>query len=424
MGREGIGDAAVEAPVKLIHPDDVGYICHQFGDCCREKWSVPVTPEESARLDTLASSGQLADQLRGLPPTVEHDHECRTFSRRGCDCVFLGSDNLCSLHARFGADAKPDVCRLFPYLFTETPDGVVVGYSFVCHTVREGLSERTHAPEAELGDTLARARREARVHYRRIALPLGFHADHAVGWDGYLAVERMALHLLHEGQLPLPRRLVAIDVLASLLSEYFKRKGAKTPEEHDRIALDFARQMQADGYRLVMRLARLPLPSRLMYRVLSSLLLLLMPGREASRGGAMREWFALLWRKLPAAGKEADWSAEETAEVERYLAHVLLRKDLVCGGPLHARGGIRRGLVMLALMFSLIRHHRNQLSVDWTPREAVHEAILRVERGFGPHARFRPDGPASRSRTLQMFWNMADNVMGRKRFVPSMVLPT
>jgi hypothetical protein len=337
--------------------------------------------------------------------------------------VFLNGDNLCSLHAKRGEDAKPDVCRLFPYLFTDTPGGVVVGYSFVCRTVRENLSPDVHAPDSELLDLYQRSEGETRVHRRKVESPILYHDSHQIDWESYLLIEGLAAELLAEKQLALPRRLVALDVMAGLLDSYLKLRGGDDAQTNTAVVESFIEQMKAEDKGTILRLARIPLPSAMIYRTISASLLMLNPGGKPSRWRAGGQWVKGLLRQLPPAGSEPDWGVEETAIAQRYLTHVLLRKDLLCGNALHILGGVRRGIIVLALLFSLIRHFRMELRTQWGTIDAVNEAIMRVERGFGPHARFREDGIPARGRTLHLLWDMADNIMGRKRFVPSMVLP-
>lgn len=45
-------------------------------------------------------------------------------------CAFLTEDKRCSIHSDHGADAKPAMCRLFPYTFTHTPSGTFASVSF------------------------------------------------------------------------------------------------------------------------------------------------------------------------------------------------------------------------------------------------------------------------------------------------------
>jgi hypothetical protein len=50
-------------------------------------------------------------------------------------CVFLGEDRLCQIHARFGEDEKPLVCRLFPRRALKAEGTVRVGVDPGCTSV-------------------------------------------------------------------------------------------------------------------------------------------------------------------------------------------------------------------------------------------------------------------------------------------------
>jgi hypothetical protein len=75
--------------------------------------------EAGSRIRPLKSS---AGKLRGFTHTLEKRFDGR--------CTFLTAENQCFLHHKFGADSKPSMCLLFPYTFTDTPEGVFAGVSF------------------------------------------------------------------------------------------------------------------------------------------------------------------------------------------------------------------------------------------------------------------------------------------------------
>jgi Fe-S-cluster containining protein len=51
---------------------------------------------------------------------------------RGGSCVFLSSEDRCIIHEDYGPQYKPEVCRLFPYQFIATPNGIAVSLSMEC----------------------------------------------------------------------------------------------------------------------------------------------------------------------------------------------------------------------------------------------------------------------------------------------------
>lgn len=57
------------------------------------------------------------------------------------ECAFLAKDRKCRIHAHFGGDAKPLVCRQFPFVLIEAETGLRAGVdpaSVAWHTSREG----------------------------------------------------------------------------------------------------------------------------------------------------------------------------------------------------------------------------------------------------------------------------------------------
>jgi len=69
-------------------------------------------------------------------------------------CLFL-EDRLCALHSRFGPEAKPLVCRMFPWDFLVGPDGITVSLQMECRDPKALLDgEPLSAQEAEVRELL------------------------------------------------------------------------------------------------------------------------------------------------------------------------------------------------------------------------------------------------------------------------------
>ncbi len=117
-------------------PEGINYECTGCGNCCLE-WPVPATAEDQARISVLAGSFQQGrlDPGRLFRKLGSNDAKLKSFThtlekRADGRCEFLTEDNRCWLHLNFGAEAKPAMCRLFPYTFTRTPSGVYASVSF------------------------------------------------------------------------------------------------------------------------------------------------------------------------------------------------------------------------------------------------------------------------------------------------------
>lgn len=105
-------------------------------------WPVPITDSDFRSISQRLNSGELTPILNRRVSEPElfrqlkvEDEKLHRFSyslekRSDGRCEFLSEENRCLLHQHFGEDAKPAMCRLFPYTFTDTPSGVYASVSF------------------------------------------------------------------------------------------------------------------------------------------------------------------------------------------------------------------------------------------------------------------------------------------------------
>ncbi|MCB9759412.1 MAG: YkgJ family cysteine cluster protein [Alphaproteobacteria bacterium] len=106
----------------------------------------------------------LAAQLDVSEPVDEDNHLRKVDGA----CVFLDPGNLCRIHARFGPEAKPTVCRQFPIVAVRAEDGVRVGIDPSCYTAvqtwRDGpLAEEGSLISSKVSFEEGQARQEARL---------------------------------------------------------------------------------------------------------------------------------------------------------------------------------------------------------------------------------------------------------------------
>ena len=109
--------------------------CHSCGNCCRE-YQVPVTREERERLEAFDWSDEplLAGRplflRRGLPWARRY-----VLNHNVDHCVFLTTEGRCRIHERFGMDAKPLACRMFPFVLLPAGDHWRLGMRYACPSV-------------------------------------------------------------------------------------------------------------------------------------------------------------------------------------------------------------------------------------------------------------------------------------------------
>ena len=124
----------------FVHPPDVRFTCSRCGDCCRT-WDVMVSSRERKALEGVDWEGR-ADDLAGVKPTVGvkapgMEGQRRLRRRDDGACIFLGEESQCRLHEHFGEEAKPLMCRLYPFGFYPMGDRVAVDVAFSCRAVSE-----------------------------------------------------------------------------------------------------------------------------------------------------------------------------------------------------------------------------------------------------------------------------------------------
>ena len=123
----------VGQPRKLLFAQNQNFECTQCGKCCAGPWEATV--ELSRKRDLLDS--ELARSLSGKagykPLRLLKDGRLATNVDSAGKCVFNQEDSLCGL---FGDSTRPKACEQFPFLLRDTPDGVVVGVSFLCQSVQ------------------------------------------------------------------------------------------------------------------------------------------------------------------------------------------------------------------------------------------------------------------------------------------------
>jgi lysine-N-methylase len=108
------------------------WACHGCGDCCRRLEGV-ITDEEKHRIEALDLAGD--PEIAPKPwfaPAGGGSKQWKLRHGPNGGCVFLTTGNRCRLQERFGADAKPFVCRLFPFVLIPAGNHWRVGMRFAC----------------------------------------------------------------------------------------------------------------------------------------------------------------------------------------------------------------------------------------------------------------------------------------------------
>ncbi len=89
--------------------------CHHCSNCCRE-YDIAVTAEERERIEkqNWQEDPEIGDQPLFTPSGPWWSKTYHLRHRRDQGCIFLSKENQCKIHEKFGAQAKPLPCRLYP----------------------------------------------------------------------------------------------------------------------------------------------------------------------------------------------------------------------------------------------------------------------------------------------------------------------
>jgi len=131
---------------KLLFAENQNFECTNCGKCCRGAWSATV--ELSNRAAILASEEvrEYSGKAGFKPLRVLKDGRLATNTNPAGACIFLNEESLCNLYE---SPSRPRSCAQFPFLLRDTPEGVVVGVSYLCNSVQknQGRSLESYADE-------------------------------------------------------------------------------------------------------------------------------------------------------------------------------------------------------------------------------------------------------------------------------------
>lgn len=202
----------MSAQSELHIPEGINYECSGCGKCCGG-WAVPMTETDYDRISAKDWGAHLdkfagKELFREMKP-YEKDGTPYTHAIKHVEdghCPFL-VDNLCYIHSKYGSEAKPSICQLFPYCFNETPSGVYATVSFVS----AGVVYNTGAPLADQRDYLEKKFSEFRKLYpdhHPNWSKLELTGGKTITWEEYLAIENELLSFLKARSAPFEQRLL------------------------------------------------------------------------------------------------------------------------------------------------------------------------------------------------------------------------
>lgn len=186
----------------ILHiPEGINFDCTGCGNCCFS-WPVPLTDDDLKRICSLEIQGHQKEPVHVIKAGVAGSSGQRAFTsalgkRADGKCQYLSPDNRCQIHNQFGEEAKPSMCRLFPYTFTPTPAGVWAAASFAS----TGVLYNSGRPLTSQKEHLMRTYELFQSLYPDLApdwTGLQLVDGQSLGFEEYLKIETRLLSALSE----------------------------------------------------------------------------------------------------------------------------------------------------------------------------------------------------------------------------------
>ena len=153
LSQKGCVTHQLSAP-RLNMPYPIDHICELCGCSCMAQLVGPLTETEHENAveshRKLSESGEMPADLNPIMKGLKPDGTCMYFVHfPGKRCAFLGDDNLCRIHGKFGADKKPAACRRFPAIAIATESEIRIGIKPYCYANMR-TCRLTHTAPGEL----------------------------------------------------------------------------------------------------------------------------------------------------------------------------------------------------------------------------------------------------------------------------------
>lgn len=115
------------------------FSCGSCTACCDQPWRTMIEADRAQALDRhdFSAYPELAGKTFHRKPSDGRNGYLELAKGEGTRCLFLGSDGLCIIHKEMGPDAKPSMCRQFPFLPVQTSSDDRVSVNFGCSAVQE-----------------------------------------------------------------------------------------------------------------------------------------------------------------------------------------------------------------------------------------------------------------------------------------------
>lgn len=138
--------------LQVIDPK-ANFACSSCGWCCDQPWATVLAPADAERYDKI-DWGSEFPQLKGkkLYRKVKRNGKVslELTKSSGNRCIFLDDDNRCIVHSKLGLEAKPHMCKQFPYLPVNANGEQRVSVNYGCKAVQHAKGPALAAQQSDI----------------------------------------------------------------------------------------------------------------------------------------------------------------------------------------------------------------------------------------------------------------------------------
>lgn len=193
--------------------------CQACGLCCHGS-IVRLDEDDLRRLKEQA--WEKHPDFRGVKTVVRDSWLSSSYhlaQRADGGCVFLTPEGLCRIHAEYGFEAKPLMCRMFPLQLVPRERGAILTLRRACPTAAADQGSQLQTYQSQVKSFAA----EGKLLDKPIPAPAVVRG-HPSTWDDFLMVAKRLERLVTDQRFPIVRRL-AHGLRFCLLLEQCKLKG-------------------------------------------------------------------------------------------------------------------------------------------------------------------------------------------------------
>ena len=143
--------------------DSVRFSCGSCSACCDQPWRTMIDADKARMLDQhdFSAYPQLAGKRFSYESPQGRDGYFELAKGEGTRCLFLDTDGLCIIHKEMGPEAKPRMCRQFPFLPARTSVDDRVSVNFGCPSVQADSGQPLSEQSADIADVVPLTKRPA-----------------------------------------------------------------------------------------------------------------------------------------------------------------------------------------------------------------------------------------------------------------------